>query len=254
MAKEPHSELNNLFRRNWTREDLTTMYTITPISTLSTSRMQAVMDSMRHVWRRNIPGDIVECGVFMGGNVALCLSEMAKLNITDKKFWAYDTFDGVPKSELIDTDREIELHSEGLGNSVETWYDEEDHWCRCPLEKVELNVENILGQLLPDEFEYTPEGYIYKKVNYIKGSVIETIPDQLPDQIAFARLDMDIAAPTKHALPYVWDRLAVGGVIHIDDYNMFGGVHEVVDEFLADKLVYTQEIDYAAISIVKVQE
>ena len=250
MGKEPHSELNNLFRRNWLRKDLTAMYTVAPISTMSTSRMQAVMDAVRHVSKNNIEGDIVECGVFMGGNIALCVAEMFNNGLMKRKFWAYDTFEGVPKSELSDSDREIEIHMEGLGDSVEKWYDEKDKWCFCNKSAVELNVIETLDQLIPDVMAKD----IHDKLTvYVDASVIDTIPETLPEKIAFIRLDMDIATPTAHALPHIWERLSVGGVLHIDDYNMFGGVHDVVNEFFADKKVYMQEIDYTAIAIVKVE-
>ena len=248
LSKEPHSELNNLFRRNWLRNDLETMYTISPISTMSASRMQAVMDAIRYVKAKDIPGDIVECGVFMGGNIALALAEMYNLDL-DRKFWAYDTFEGVPRKELIDTDREIEIHSSGAGESVERWYNEEDQWCYCPKDGVIENVANIIPKLIPDL--YDANRMIDKKVNFVEGSVLDTIPNILPEKISFIRLDMDIAVPTKHALEHLWDLVSIGGVMHIDDYNMFGGVHEVVDEFFKDKFVYIQEIDYAASAIVR---
>lgn len=247
-GNEPHSELNNLFRRNWTREDLSKMYTISPISTMSSSRMQAILDAIRYVNEKDIPGDIVECGVFLGGNIALTIAEMYTLGMK-QKFWAYDTFEGVPKSELIADDREIEIHSSGPGESVTRWYDEEERWCYCSLENVKENVSDVVTKLLPDM--YDASNLMDKNVNFVVGSVLDTMPKTLPKQIAFVRLDMDIAVPTKHALEHIWDLIPVGGVIHVDDYNMFGGVHKVVDEFFKDKLVYIQEIDYASSSIVR---
>ena len=45
--------------------------------------------------------------------------------------------------------------------------------------------------------------------------------------------------------------MSIGASLHIDDYNMFNGVHQVVDEFIKDKPHYMHEIDYTAVSIVK---
>lgn len=244
----PHSEIHNLFRRNWTRADLNTMYAINHISTMSTSRMQAVMDGIRHVKKNKIEGDLVECGVFRGGNIALGVKEMVELELTDRTFWAYDTFTGVPKTELSEIDREIEQHSAGVGASVEKWYLADDTWCFCDEDNVRDNVIATLGTLLPD---MNSQDLVNKYTKFIKGSVIDTIPDTLPNKISFIRLDMDIAVPTEHTLPYIWEKMSIGASLHIDDYNMFNGVHQVVDEFIKDKPHYMHEIDYTAVSIVK---
>ena len=47
--------------------------------------------------------------------------------------------------------------------------------------------------------------------------------------------------------------MPVGAIVQIDDYNSFGGVHKVVDEFFHDKFIYKQEIDYTAITILKME-
>jgi len=250
IYKEVLSEIKNNYRPKWTKSDIEKMNGISTISTMSTSRMNAILETIRYVEKKNIPGDLVECGVYMGGNIALSIGEMKRLNI-NRSFWAYDTFSGVPKNELIDNDTHILMNHEGSGDSIESRY-VDDKWCYCDFDEVKQNVlEHTRHQT---EYKYNSEeikDVVNEKVIYVKGSVIDTIPETLPEQISFIRLDMDIAAPTKHTLEHIWDLIPVGGVIHIDDYNMFSGVHKVVDEFFDDKFVYTQEIDDCAISIVR---
>ena len=248
VYKEIYSEIKNNYRSNWTKSDIEKMMAISSISTMSTSRMNAILEAIRYIKKKNIPGDFVECGVYMGGNIALTVSEMNALDI-NRSFWAYDTFSGVPKNELIENDTHIIMNSEGPGESVESRYFD-DKWCYCDLDEVKQNVLIISKELIHCSDE-TIKDIVNEKVTYVEGSVIDTIPAILPEQISFIRLDMDIATPTKHTLEHIWDLIPVGGVIHIDDYNMFSGVHEVVDAFFEDKFVYTQEIDDCAISIVR---
>jgi O-methyltransferase len=250
IYKEIYSEIKNNYRSNWTKSDIERMRGMSTISTMSTSRMNAILETIRYVKKKNIPGDLVECGVYMGGNIALSIGEMKRLDI-NRSFWAYDTFSGVPKNELIDNDTHIPMNKEGSGESVESRY-VDDKWCYCDLDEVNQNVLECTKN--QTNYKYNNEetkDIIDDIVIYVEGSVIDTIPKTLPEQISFIRLDMDIAAPTKHTLEHIWDLIPIGGVIHIDDYNMFSGVHEVVDEFFDDKFIYTQEIDDCAISIVR---
>jgi hypothetical protein len=253
MIKDPHSELANSYRRNWSINDIIAMRQVAEISTLSSERLKATIDAMNHVFQHNITGDIVECGVYRGGTIALCIYMLLKNNVMDKKFWAYDTFDGILKHELTTMDREIKSNDSGYGDSLEKWFDDNGKWCDCEYTQVNINVINHLSALLDITLDKASD-WVNFLVRYVKGSVIETIPREIPEKISFIRLDMDISAPTHHTLPYVWDKLSIGGVLHIDDYNMFSGVNEVAKEFFESKFVYMHEIDYTAVAIVKMEK
>lgn len=69
------------------------------------------------------------------------------------------------------------------------------------------------------------------------GWVADTIPRQLPDQIAFALVDVDLYEPISHALKHIYPRLAEGAVVVVDDYGWAGtpGAKLALDKFLSDK-------------------
>lgn len=59
-----------------------------------------------------------------------------------------------------------------------------------------------------------------------RGFVEELDPESdWPQQIAFALVDLDLYEPMKYALLHIWDRLSVGGIVLVHDYNSanFGG-------------------------------
>jgi len=56
-------------------------------------------------------------------------------------------------------------------------------------------------------------------VSYIKGWVNETIPNNLPEQICFAHIDVDLYEPTYYSLKHIIPRMVTGGIIVIDDYD-----------------------------------
>ena len=72
----------------------------------------------------------------------------------------------------------------------------------------------------------------------------ETLPNGLPESIAFAHLDGDFYDSIKVSLEYIYPRLSQGAICLIDDYadpdiydgwNHLPGVKVACDEYLADK-------------------
>jgi len=56
-------------------------------------------------------------------------------------------------------------------------------------------------------------------IQYIKGWVDDTIPEQLPDNICFAHIDVDLYEPMYHSIKHIIPKMKKNGIILIDDYN-----------------------------------
>lgn len=56
-----------------------------------------VYRSTRYIIEKNIPGDFVECGVWKGGNLMMVAMTLKLLNVTNRKIYLYDTFEGMSK-------------------------------------------------------------------------------------------------------------------------------------------------------------
>jgi hypothetical protein len=92
-------------------------------------------------------------------------------------------------------------------------------WCMASLEDVQAN----LGSL----------GLNAADFHFVKGMVEDTIPVGAPDgPIALLRLDTDWYSSTKHEMEHLFPKLAVGGVLIIDDYGDWEGARKAVDEYL----------------------
>ena len=59
----------------------------------------AIIQSLEHIKKNKIKGDIVETGVFHGGGLILINDILKNLKLK-KKIWGYDTFEGVPNQSL----------------------------------------------------------------------------------------------------------------------------------------------------------
>ena len=69
------------------------------------------------------------------------------------------------------------------------------------------------------------------------GDVFETVPAVDTGPLAFVHLDLNAAAPTRHVLEHVYDRLVPGAVVVFDDYGGSGYDEQrhMIDAFLEDR-------------------
>jgi O-methyltransferase len=175
------------------------------------------VEAVRHIERHNIPGEIVECGVWRGGSMqAIALTLMEQGN-TSRELHLYDTFTGM--SEPTEDDfsvrgGEVRSAADMLASSDK----DARVWAVAGIDVVREGMETT--------------GYPTERIHYHPGMVEETIPSEAPERIALLRLDTDWYASTRHELEHLWDRLSPGGMLLIDDYGDWEGARKAVDEWL----------------------
>jgi O-methyltransferase len=70
---------------------------------------------------------------------------------------------------------------------------------------------------------------------------------EMPKAISVLRLDTDWYESTKAELEVLYPKLAVGGVLIIDDYGHWGGARKAVDEYFSSRdRPFLQYIDQTA--------
>jgi hypothetical protein len=76
--------------------------------------------------------------------------------------------------------------------------------------------------------------------------VEDTIPANLPGEIAILRLDTDWYESTKHEMEHLFPLLVRGGVLIIDDYGHWQGARKAIDEYLTENsiTILLNRIDY----------
>ena len=62
----------------------------------------ALYQSIGYLVRNDIPGDIVECGVWQGGSMLLAAYSLMHFGDTSRRIWLYDTFNGMAKPGELD--------------------------------------------------------------------------------------------------------------------------------------------------------
>ena len=67
----------------------------------------------------------------------------------------------------------------------------------------------------------------------VRDTLLEFLKKNNMERFSLIHLDMDVYEPTAFVLKKLFDRLVVGGLIVIDDYNTVEGATIAVDEFIA---------------------
>src|SRR5712671_3812689 len=69
----------------------------------SSERIYSLINAVRYVVSNDIPGAIVECGVWKGGSMMAAAKTLLQLGITDRDLYLFDTFTGMTKPTEKDT-------------------------------------------------------------------------------------------------------------------------------------------------------
>ncbi|MDT0492159.1 TylF/MycF/NovP-related O-methyltransferase [Streptomyces griseus] len=213
-AKTPVKKPALAFPEDYDDEAREIIRAVKPYTMTSPERLNAFILATRYIARHNIPGDIVECGVWRGGSMQACARTLLSVGETERELHLFDTYEGMtpPTAEDLRRDgrpaQEL-LDAQGKDRPI---------WAVASLEDVQAG------------FEQVP--YPKERVHYVRGPVEDTVPGQAPEQISILRLDTDWYASTRHELEHLYPRLVSGGVLLIDDYGYWQGSRQAVDEFL----------------------
>ena len=205
----------------------------------SIERMYDLIQCVRWVIENNIPGGIVECGVWKGGSMMIVAKTLLDLNCRDIDLFLFDTFSGMPKPAEEDYSM---ARSRSASELFEQSKIDEDSstWNN-------ISLDNVRKALYST-------GYPKEKCHFVKGKVEDTIQDQAPNSISLLRLDTDFYQSTKHELVHLFPRLSRGGVLIIDDYGNYTGSKKAVDEYFSKNKIPIRlnRIDYSCRTGIKI--
>jgi hypothetical protein len=193
-----------------------------PYTMTSEQRLLGLIEAVRYVVARELPGAFAECGVWRGGSVLAVIGTLQELGVTDRDIHLYDTFEGMTAPTEHDT-------SPLEPPALDTW------------QKAQSGDERAWNELFdPDLFNedavratLSATGYPAERLHLHRGPVEQTLPAESPGPLALLRLDTDWYESTKHELEHLYPLLADGGVLIIDDYGHWEGARRAVDEYFA---------------------
>jgi O-methyltransferase len=183
------------------------------------ARLRALVDSVRYLERRGVPGAFVECGVWRGGSVLAMVLTLQELGASGRELYLYDTFEGMTRPTDVDTSA---LHPPAL----QTWEETGGRPYGELFDSESFNEGAVRETVLSS-------GYPAERVHLVPGPVEETLPAAAPERIALLRLDTDWYESTRHELEQLYPRLVDGGVLIVDDYGHWEGCRRAVDEYFS---------------------
>jgi hypothetical protein len=171
----------------------------------------------------DIPGDIVELGVFRGLGLMTWANLLECYCIGDrtKRVIGFDNWVGFKK--FSEEDGEEDSASQKVIDG--------------------FSPANYKQELLDAISIFDKDRFIpwKKRVLLVDGDIEDSAPlfiEENPGiRLSLVHFDCDLYAPTKAALDAFWPRLSRGGIFMFDEYAMpdWPGETKAVDEFLADK-------------------
>lgn len=173
-------------------------------------RLENLEACIRDVIERDVPGDLIETGVWRGGACIFMRAMLKAYGDTTRTVWVADSFLGLPPAEVHRT--------EDLEDALWT-----KTFLAVPLERVQANFARY--DLLDEQVRFLP------------GWFEDTLPTAPVGQLAVLRLDGDMYDSTTVALRSLYPKLSVGGYVIVDDYHAVRGCKEAVDDFRAEHAI-----------------
>jgi O-methyltransferase len=179
-------------------------------------RCRALWDQCHDLFRRRVPGALVECGVWRGGSAGV-MALAARHGGERRVLHLFDSFEGLPEPQLID---EAAAHDYSGGRSSGELRSIDR--CKAGREEVE---RFLFGQLALDRAH----------VHFHQGWFQNTVPVDAAHigPIALLRLDGDWYESTQVCLDHLYPLLSPGGIVILDDYFAWAGCRKATDEYRA---------------------
>jgi hypothetical protein len=169
-------------------------------------RLDNVEFCCRDVMQQNIPGDLVETGVWRGGASILMSAVLKAYGNRSRRIWVVDSFEGLPRANPdacpADAGDRLADFNSYLGVSLET---------------VQANFRRY--------------GLLDDQVQFLKGWFRDTLPGAPIEKIAVLRLDGDMYESTMDTFNHLYEKVQVGGYIIVDDYGALANCRAAVHDF-----------------------
>ena len=156
-------------------------------------RLENVQACIEDVLADDVPGDLVETGVWRGGTSMFMRAVLKAHGVNDRTVFVADSFEGLPPpdDEQYPADAGTKLH--------------ELEFLSVPLETVQEHFRRF--------------GLLDDRVRFVKGWFRDTMPTLTDQRWSVIRLDGDLYESTITVLENLYPNLAPGGFVIVDDYH-----------------------------------
>jgi O-methyltransferase len=168
-------------------------------------RLDNVEWCVRDVLDRDVPGDLIETGVWRGGTTILMRAVLAQRGDSRRCVWVADSFQGLPKPDASSYPDDAGVDYTGFAELAVTEQQVRDNFAR--------------------------HGLLDGQVRFLAGWFRDTLPAAPIERLAVLRLDGDLYESTLDALQALYPKLSPGGYCIVDDYGALRSCRRAVDDY-----------------------
>ncbi|MFN0111991.1 MAG: TylF/MycF family methyltransferase [Blastocatellia bacterium] len=168
-------------------------------------RMENLQFCVESALANNVPGDLMETGVWRGGSTIFMRAILKAWQITNRKVWVADSFQGLPPPDE-------ENYPADKGDTLYQY----PHLA-VSMEQVKQNFDRY--------------GLLDDQVGFIQGWFKDSLPTAPVNQLAVLRLDGDMYESTMDALKNLYPKLSPGGYLIVDDYGYLESCRQAVHDY-----------------------
>lgn len=168
-------------------------------------RLENIQTCVEDILDRDIPGDLIETGVWRGGALIFMRAVLKAYGIEDRSVWGADSFQGLPQPDAA-------LYPVDEGDVTYTYKE-----LAVSLDEVRANFEKY--------------GLLDNQVRFLQGWFRETLPAAPIEKLSLIRLDGDMYESTYVALESLYPKLSRGGYLIVDDYGAVPTCRSAVQDF-----------------------
>lgn len=169
-------------------------------------RLENLHECIVNVLKHNVPGDVIETGVWRGGSCILMRGILKAYGDTGRTVWVADSFEGLPPPRPgeypADTGSDLHEKSESLAISIE---------------QVKEN--------------FARYGLLDDQVRFLKGWFRDSLPTAPIERLAVLRLDGDMYESTMDGLRHLYPKVSVGGYVIVDDYGAVPACKQAIHDY-----------------------
>ena len=171
-------------------------------------RLDNLQFCIQDVLEKNIPGDLIETGVWRGGATIFMRAVLKGCGVTDRTIWVADSFEGLPRPNPA-------LYPADFGDTHHT------------MPHLAVSLEEV-------KENFAKYNLLDSQVQFLEGWFRDTLPAAPIETLAVMRLDGDMYESTMDALTHLYPKLSVGGYVIIDDYGYTESCRRAVNDFRHD--------------------
>lgn len=193
------------------------------LTMIGQKRLRNIRTCIEDIVARNIPGDVLEAGVWRGGATIYMRAVLKTLNISDRTVWVADSFDGLPPPDAV-------RYPADAGDILHAF-----PYLAISEQEVRAN--------------FADKGLLDTQVRFLPGFFSESLEKAPIGTLALIRLDCDMYGSTMEALTALYPKLSPGGYIIVDDYGDLLSCKKAVDDFRRQHAIQTplEWIDHTGI-------